>query len=81
MPQWDQDEESAEIESQALIQVSESTRRALKTAFKKPLPNAARLQTRRAYLFSMVEDTKCPKLNSVHVVTNLFRLFRLITGL
>ena len=50
------------MESQALIQVSESTRRALKTAFKKPLPNAARLQTRRAYLFSMVEDTKIKNL-------------------
>ena len=57
--------ESAEVESQALIQVSESTRRALKTAFEKPLLNAARLQTRRAYPFPMVEDTKCPKLDSV----------------
>ena len=56
MPRWD-DEEPAETESRALIQVSESTRRALKTAFEKPLPNAARLQTIRAYPFPMVEDT------------------------
>ena len=57
MPWWD-DKESAEMESQALIQVLESTRRALKTAFEKPLPSAARLQTRRADLFPMFEDTK-----------------------
>ena len=45
MPQWNQDEEPAEIENQTLIQVSESTLRALKIAFEKPLPNTARLQT------------------------------------
>ena len=65
MPQWNQDEEPAEIKSQTLIQVSESTLRALKIAFEKPLPDAARLQTWRACPFPKTKDTKCPKLDSV----------------
>ena len=40
MPQWDQDEESPDIEGRKLVEVSESTRKAIKTAFEKPLPNA-----------------------------------------
>ena len=63
MPQWDQDEESADIESRKVVQVSERTQKAIKTAFGKPLHNAARLQTRKAYPFPMTEDTKCPKLD------------------
>ena len=56
MPQWDQDEESADIESRKVVQVSERTQKAIKTAFGKPLHNAARLQTRKAYPFPMTED-------------------------
>ena len=59
MPQWDQDEESTDIESQKVVQMSESTQKAIKTAFGRPLHNAARLQTRKAYPFPMTEDTKC----------------------
>ena len=66
MPQWDdQDEESAEVESRKVVQVSENTQKAIKTAFGRPLHNAARLQTRKAYPFPMTEDTKCPKLDGV----------------
>ena len=65
MPQWGQDEESPDIEGRKLVEVSESTRKAIKTAFEKPLPNAARLQTRKTYSFPMIEDTKCPKLDTV----------------
>ena len=39
--------------------------KAIKAAFEKPLPNAARLQTRKIYSFPMIEDTKCPKLDTV----------------
>ena len=64
MPQWDdQDEESTDVESQKVVQVSENTQKAIKTAFGRPLHNAARLQTRKAYPFPMTEDTKCPKLD------------------
>ena len=47
------------------MEVSESTQKAMKTAFKKPLRNAVRLQTRKTYFFPMIEDTKCPKLDTV----------------
>ena len=66
MPQWDdQEEESPEIEGRKLVEVSESTQKVIKAAFEKPLPNAARLQTRKTYSFPMTEDTKCPKLDTV----------------
>ena len=57
LPRWD-NEESAETESQALIQVSESTQRALKTAFEKALPNAARLQTTTCFLWLRIQRSK-----------------------
>ena len=44
--QWDQDKDSLEIEGRKLVEVS-----VIKTAFEKPLPNAARLQTRKTYSF------------------------------
>ena len=60
------DEESGEDPSvRPIISVSESTAKTLKSAFKKPLSNAARLQVRKAYAFPNVEDTKCPKLDRV----------------
>ena len=38
MPQWDnQDEESADVESWKVVQVSENTQKAIKTAFGRPL--------------------------------------------
>ena len=44
MPQWDdQDKESADVESRKVVQVSENTQKAIKTAFGRPLHNAARL--------------------------------------
>ena len=48
-----------------MVQASESTQKAIKTAFERPLHNAARLQTRKAYPFPMAQDTKCPKLDGV----------------
>ena len=39
--------------------MSESTQKTIQTAFGRPLHNAARLQTRKAYPFPMTEDTKC----------------------
>ena len=76
MPQWDdQDEESADVESWKVVQVSENTQKAIKTAFGRPLHNAARLQTRKAYPFPMTEDTKCPKLDGV-VKQNLTKEIR-----
>ena len=51
MPQWDQDEESPDIEGRKLVEVSESTRKAIKTVFEKPLPNAVRLQTRKTFSY------------------------------
>ena len=60
------DEESGEDPSiQPIISVSESTAKTVKSAFKKPLSNSARLQVCKAYSFSDVEDTKCPKLDCV----------------
>ena len=60
------DEESGEDPSvQPIISMSESTAITLKSAFKKPLTNAARLQVHRVYAFPNVEDTKCPKLDRV----------------
>ena len=50
---------------QPVISVSESTAKTLKSVFKKPLCNAARLQVRKAYPFPNVENTKCPKLDRV----------------
>ena len=65
MPQWDQDEESADIESRNVVQVSESTQKAIKTAFGRPLHNIARLQTRKPYPLPMTENTKCPKVDGM----------------
>ena len=45
--------------------MSESTARTLKSAFRKPLSNTARLLVRKPYGFPNVEDTKCPKLDRV----------------
>ena len=45
--------------------MSESTARRLKSGFKKPLSNTARLFVRKPYSFPNVEDTKCPKLDRV----------------
>ena len=61
------DEEPADADNSVrpLVQVSEGTARAIKTAFKGPLLNTARLQTRKGYSFPDVEDTKCPKLDRV----------------
>ena len=42
--------------------MSESTQKAIKTAFGRPLHNSARLQMRKAYPFLITEDTKCPKV-------------------
>ena len=53
MSQWDQDEDLPEIEGRKLVEVSESTRKVIKTVFEKPLPNTARLQTRKTYSFSI----------------------------
>ena len=39
--------------------------RTLKSAFRKPLSNTARLLVRKPYRFPSVEDTKCPKLDRV----------------
>ena len=75
MPQWNQDEESADVESQKVVQVSENTQMAIKTAFGRPIHNAARLQMRKAYPFPMTEDTKCPKLDGV-VKQNLTKEIR-----
>lgn len=66
MLQWDQDEELPQIKGCKLVEVSEGTRKVTKTAFKKPLHNAARLQTKKTtYSLPLVEDTKCPKLDTV----------------
>lgn len=61
------DEEPADADNSVrpLVQVSEGTARAIKTAFKGPMLNTARLQTRKGYSFPDVEDTKCPKLDRV----------------
>ena len=60
------DEESGEDPSvRPVISMSESTTKTLKSAFKKPLSNTARLQVCKAYGFPNVEDTKCPKLDRV----------------
>ena len=76
MPRWDdQDEESANVESQKVVQVSENTQKAIKTAFGRLLHNTARLQTRKTYPFPMTEDTKCPKLDGV-VKQNLTKEIR-----
>ena len=47
MLQWDQDEELPQIKGCKLVEVSEGTWKVTKTAFKKPLHNAARLQTKK----------------------------------
>ena len=52
--------------------MSENTQKAIKG---RPLHNAARLQTRKAYPFPMTEDTKCPKLDGV-VKQNLTKEIR-----
>ena len=75
MTQWDQDEKYADIESRKVVQVSESTQKATKTAFGRPLHNVVRLQTRKACPFPMTEDTKCPKLDGM-VKENLTKEIR-----
>ena len=55
-----------------LVQVSESTQKEIKAAFGSQLSNPARLQVRESYPFPAIEDTRCPKLNSV-VKQNLIK--------
>ena len=59
---WDEDPEEG---TGSLLQVSETTGKALRTAFTRPLSNQARLQVRKPYAFPNVEATKCPKLDPV----------------
>jgi len=53
------------MENRTLIQVSESTQKAIKAAFGMQLRNPARLQVRKSYPFPAIEDTRCPKLDRV----------------
>ena len=62
---WPDEEPGEDSPMQPVISVSESTAKTLKSAFKKPLSNASRLQVRKVYAFPNVEDTKCPKLDWV----------------
>ena len=62
---WAQEEDAAEEPTRPLIQVSEHTAKTLKAAFSRPLPNQARLQTRKPYPLPNSEVTKCPKLDPV----------------
>lgn len=62
---WPDEELGEDPSARPLVSVSESTARTLKSAFKKPLSNTARLLVRKPYSFPNVEDTKCPKLDRV----------------
>ena len=62
---WPDEEWGEDPSSRPIISVSESTAKTLKSAFKKPLSNTARLQVRKPYGFPNVEDTKCQKLDWV----------------
>ena len=59
---WDDDAEEA---VRPLLQMSENTTKALKTAFSRPLPNQAWFQARKSFPFPNVEVTKCPNLDPV----------------
>ena len=59
---WD---DELEDPSRPRLQVSESTAKALKMAFGRPMPNQARLQVRKPFPFPDVEATRCPKLDPV----------------
>jgi len=53
------------MENRTLVQMSESTQKAIKAAFGSQLNNPARLQMRKGYPFPVIEDTRCPKLDRV----------------
>ena len=60
---WDDDAEEAS--TRQLLTMSDTTARALKDTFSRPLNNQICLQARRPYAFPDVETTKCPKLNPI----------------
>ena len=62
---WPDKQLGEDLSAWPIISMSETTAKTLKSAFKKPLSNTARLQVRKLHGFPNVEDTKHPKLDRV----------------
>ena len=69
LPRWPDDEDDDETggDTQELFEVSESTSALLKKSFASTLPYMQRSKLRRMFHVPKVEETRCPRLDSVFI--------------